>query len=89
MDNAVKHGKARSIVIRIGAGEGENTLSIEDDGKGFFLDGRDHNGLGLRTMEHRAHVIRGALEITRGPKGGTLVTCSFPEETDPGNETRI
>jgi signal transduction histidine kinase len=58
--------------------EGDSgVLRIEDDGVGFSAD-KKPDGLGLRTMEYRAAVIKGTLNIDSRSGIGTVVTCSFP-----------
>lgn len=40
MNNALRHGQAKTILIRLFAGEREGTLMIRDDG--VALNGREH-----------------------------------------------
>ncbi len=76
--NAIKHGKARTVTIRLTAQAGQATLSVRDDGKGLPSQPRGA-GMGLHTMRYRASVIGGILDIKRGSPRGTLVTCTFPD----------
>ncbi len=76
--NAVKHGQSRNIRIHLhrkNAHEAE--LRIENDGKKFVKPSAQ-KGLGLRIMHSRAEILNAALEITPGPKEGTVVSCIFP-----------
>jgi len=80
--NAIKHGKAKSIRIRLSSENGCSKLSIENDGLEFSEKQIHDRGLGLRIMRYRAEIIHGSLEIRRGAHGGTLVTCVFPNEDE-------
>jgi signal transduction histidine kinase len=77
--NAVRHGKATVVSIQIRR-EGERTvLTLTDNGRGInqeSLRGRD--GLGLRTMAHRAELMGATFRVERRPEGGTIVQCSLP-----------
>jgi signal transduction histidine kinase len=39
-------------------------------------------------MDHRVDLIGGELTIRKGPKGGTVVTCSFPTEQAGGSREK-
>ena len=75
--NAARHGHAKRIDIKIRLEDDVGILQIEDDGQGFSIE-KKPNGLGLRTMEYRATVIKGTLKIDSKPGIGIVVTCSFP-----------
>jgi PAS domain S-box-containing protein len=78
VNNALKHGQAKSIVIRLFAGEREGTLMIRDDGIGIERPRAPHSGVGLHIMNYRAGMIGGSVEIRRDQTRGTVVTCRFP-----------
>ena len=80
VNNALKHGRPRHILVRLKGGEGP-FLSIEDDGVG--LNGsrasrQTGEGMGLLIMTYRAKMIGGALEVRSSREGGVLVCCTFP-----------
>lgn len=75
--NAVRHGRARRIVIELLHADGMNVMQIVDDGIGFGKGSGKVEGLGLRSMRHRARRIGGALEIAALPESGTVVRCTF------------
>ena len=77
VNNAVKHGKANRVVIRLERVGEKLALRIVDDGIGLPPEGMKRNGLGLRIMTYRAQKVGGALEISPGEPGGTVVTCTF------------
>ena len=76
--NAVRHGRASAVRIRLADSENRITLSVHDDGVGFTGEPPRDKGMGLHIMNYRAGAIGGSLKIQPGPTGGTLVTCSLP-----------
>jgi signal transduction histidine kinase len=77
--NALKHGKATVINIRLLRDRNGITLSVQDNGKGFSKP-RSHHGMGSHIMKYRADAIRGRLAIESGEGKGTLVSCVLPIE---------
>jgi signal transduction histidine kinase len=80
VNNAIKHGHAKIILIRLFAGEHEGTLFIRDDGLGIERPLGPHTGVGMHIMNYRAGMIGGTLEVRRDQPKGTIVTCRFPVE---------
>jgi PAS domain S-box-containing protein len=78
VNNAIKHGKARNIVIALGASNGRGALTISDNGFGIPKASAGNRGMGLHIMNYRARMIGGALDIAQGTPRGTVVTCLFP-----------
>lgn len=74
--NALKHSGAGRIVIALEQDDSMMTLRIADDGDGF-CKGHSIDGLGLQSMQLRAHLIGAMLEITTVASGGTMVSCKF------------
>jgi two-component system, LuxR family, sensor kinase FixL len=73
--NAVKHGKARTVVIDLAVAGDELRLVISDDGVGLANAATDGKGIGLQTMDYRARIVGGELKVRPGERGGTTVTC--------------
>ncbi|MFZ4774260.1 MAG: PAS domain S-box protein [Terrimicrobiaceae bacterium] len=83
IQNSVKHGGATEIVIQCEFVGSNGRISILDNGSGLVKDGRkngNHSGMGLITMNHRANLIGGRLEILSSKEGGTRVECTFPHD---------
>ena len=78
ISNAVRHGRARKIRIRLSEDRNAGVLAIHDDGVGIPLEVATTSGMGLHTMRHRAESIGGTLQVRRGGIQGTVVVCSFP-----------
>ncbi len=74
--NAVRHGRAREIVISMSRCGDVLEMRLEDNGTGMAADktamGR---GMGLRTMRYRAQSMGASFEITPRSAGGTCVCC--------------
>jgi len=76
--NAVRHGKASRIEIRVTASPDALELVVLDNGRGIKTEATPPAGLGLRIMAHRAQVIGAAFSVAPRPAGGTAVTCHLP-----------
>jgi len=76
--NAVRHGKPKNIRIELASTKSQTTLKVANDGKDFPRILAKKKGLGLNIMEYRAKMMGGRLKVSRGRKGGTIVTCTFP-----------
>ena len=84
--NATRHGRAKTVIIALEAGDGELSLRVSDDGVGFDITpganmGKTSGGMGLNTMRYRASVIGGILEIYPNTPSGTVVSCTIKEPT--------
>jgi len=81
--NALKHGQAKNILIRLEASEESTILSIKDDGAGLPEPLPKKRGMGLRIMAHRAAMIGASFTARRDAAGGTLVACQLKAEPPP------
>ena len=78
--NAVRHGGATRVRIRVEGTDGGRLFEIQDDGGGFGdATGRDE-GMGLRSIRHRCGSLGGELEIAASPWGGAAIRCHLPPE---------
>lgn|GEM_PF-1728572 len=76
--NAIKHGGADRIAVRLSKARGVLELAVEDNGKGFdpgALTGgnQPHRGLGLQNMRARAELSFGVYAMRSAPGRGTQV----------------
>ena len=78
--NGIVHGGARRLVVTLAAIGEEVELRVTDDGRGFDLEAvrRNGSGLGLVSIEERAHAFGGAVQIVTGPHQGTTITVRGP-----------
>jgi two-component system, LuxR family, sensor kinase FixL len=77
--NALKHGHAHSIEIRLLTRGPRIELTIQDDGCGLPVETlSSSSGMGLHIMDYRARSIGGNLVFGPVPSGGTLISCCVP-----------
>src|SRR5438477_6905720 len=72
--NAVKHGAARQVDIRLAKDGPDLCLTIIDDGIGFPDTPPKSEGLGLRLMQHGAAMTGATFDVRRNGKRGTIAT---------------
>ena len=82
VNNAIKHGHARQIVIRLAADEHQGALTIQDDGSGMGDIAPSNKGMGLHLMNYRARMVGGSLEVQSVAPNGTMVVCIFPVNSE-------
>ena len=75
--NAAKHAAGASVDVRVAEEERHLVFSVCDDGPGFDPEQR-RPGSGLGNMVDRVAALRGSLEVTSAPGGGTRVTGRIP-----------
>ena len=78
VNNAIRHGKSRNIVIGLSGKNGAGTLTIQDDGDGFPKKPASQPGVGLSIMNYRADMVGGSLKVQPNEERGITVTCMFP-----------
>ncbi len=73
--NAVRHGGARNVTVRLGSHRDDLLLRVSDDGCGFAGAGKDTagTGLGMRTMRARAKSVGGRLVTRTHESGGAEI----------------
>jgi signal transduction histidine kinase len=75
--NAVSHGRATVVHVRLDcAGDGVR-LMVSDEGAGFDASA-PHGGFGLRSMAERAAAVGGALSVHSADGAGTAVEVLLP-----------
>jgi PAS domain S-box-containing protein len=84
--NANKHAQAREIVIKLERSQQGMVLRVIDDGVGFSIEPKLKQGLGYHIMTYRAQLIGGHLKIERPKKGGTCVSCYFPDNAQQSHK---
>jgi signal transduction histidine kinase len=84
VSNAVKHGRAKNIRIRLT----KANLTITDDGTGLQAPVKKE-GMGLRIMRYRAEMTGGTLKVENGRRKGVVVTCQFPSTLDHAKKNQL
>ena len=77
VNNAIRHGNAKDILIGLENIKDLVTLTIKNNGRSFRKSKKDSQGMGISIMRYMAATIGAALDIKRGVSGGTVVTCTF------------
>jgi PAS domain S-box-containing protein len=80
--NAVEHGAAREVWVRLTFSNRDMVLTVQDDGEGFNTKTNGH-GMGLRSMRYRAQSIGGSCEVRTSPSKGTIIRCRVPLQAHP------
>jgi PAS domain S-box-containing protein len=83
LTNISKHARATRVTVAIDKSPGAIRFSIEDNGVGFKLEDLSRRnpveaGLGLDSIEERARMLNGTLEIWSREGQGTRITLVVP-----------
>jgi signal transduction histidine kinase len=79
--NAVRHGKAGSVSLKLAFDRRALRLTVTDDGCGFDPGAVGHDGdshYGLSAMKERAAAAGGSCTVTSRPGAGTEVNVMLP-----------
>jgi PAS domain S-box-containing protein len=88
INNAVKHGQPRQILVRPELSNGTISVTVQDDGVGIATEPSSRNGgMGLRIMQYRAGVIDATLEVRRREGRGTSVVCQINNPPPPAESS--
>lgn len=82
INNVLKHAQAGHVQLALALHDGQVSLRIDDNGKGFDpgqpLDAQDAQHLGLATMHERASLLGGQFICTSALGGGTQLHARVP-----------
>jgi signal transduction histidine kinase len=83
LTNVLKHAEARRVSIIVERRRDQVLLIVEDDGRGFEVEGLSRaggpgGGLGLLGMRERVALVGGSLSIESSPGGGTTARARIP-----------
>ncbi len=81
--NVERHAEATHVAVTITFAKHETRLKVVDNGVGFSMASPSGNvaaggQMGLRSMQERAELLGGKLEIQSSPGNGTTVIVSVP-----------
>jgi signal transduction histidine kinase len=87
VNNAIKHAKAKNIVVELNETASAINTTISDDGRGFevdtVMDNYEQRGsLGMVNIRERTELIGGELTVESVPGQGTRFTISVPKEKE-------
>ncbi|HEX6025174.1 MAG TPA: GAF domain-containing sensor histidine kinase [Solirubrobacter sp.] len=77
LNNIVKHADARRVEVRVSDRDGEISLSVRDDGRGFDPQASTA-GYGLLGMRERLALVGGTLDLESAPGEGTVLRAAIP-----------
>jgi signal transduction histidine kinase len=80
VSNALRHGRATAVTIRMHLGDDEIGLLVQDNGMGFSPAIAGDGGHGLRNMKARAQGAGGTLEVISRPGNGTRILVTLPAD---------
>lgn len=81
LSNALRHSGAGHITVRVGCGQSQVVMSVEDDGSGFDTSTQG-TGFGLANMTDRVQEMGGSFSVESVLDGGTVVRATFPIVAD-------
>ncbi len=70
LSNVVAHADAHHIRITLASGRGSVTMKVEDDGRGFHVEGKlraPPQSFGLRAMQDRIELLGGSIQFASQP----------------------
>jgi two-component system, NarL family, sensor kinase len=74
INNTMKHAAAKTAIVQVSKTDGEISITVEDDGKGFnpvILEGG--KGIGWSNIQSRVEYLKGKLDVQSQPGKGTSV----------------
>jgi PAS domain S-box-containing protein len=95
LTNVVRHAKAKTVIVELRVEAGRLHLRVRDDGAGFDVTAVREQALrgatlGLLSMEERAALAGGGLEVKSAPEQGAKVHAWFPLKWKmPAAESKI
>jgi signal transduction histidine kinase len=78
LQNAVRHGRAKTISVHLKGRPSGLALTIVDDGVGFDVKRVWGKGLGLVSMTERLESIGGSLAVHSRPGAGSSIEVTAP-----------
>ncbi|WP_274649162.1 sensor histidine kinase [Paenibacillus humicola] len=78
LSNSLRHSKADQMGIRLQRQGGDVRLLFQDNGVGFDLEAKKQTSYGLLTIEERANVLGGGMQIITAPGEGTVIDIWVP-----------
>ncbi len=75
LDNVVKHAQASKVEVILDVDEDRVAFTVRDNGVGMPAESPDQpESYGLRTLQERAAFLGGAVTVSAGRSGGTVVS---------------
>ena len=83
INNIAQHAGAQNAWVRLNCGDGQVTLEVEDDGRGFDVDqmllpGGPQRHLGLFGIQERVVLLNGTVSVNAVRENGTRLVVTVP-----------
>lgn len=74
ISNTMKHAAAKTAIVQVTKANGQLSVTVEDDGKGFnTIILNQSKGIGWTNIQHRVDFLKGKLDVNSQPGNGTSV----------------
>ncbi len=83
VSNALRHGGATHITVRLHQSADEICLAVQDNGKGFAPETVSSAGHGLTNMRARAGRLGGKMQFSSSPGAGTKLIITLSQKNSP------
>lgn len=80
LTNIARHAQAQHAWVEVRSRDGELTVELRDDGRGFYPAAVPAGHYGLLGMRERARLAGGTLEVSSAPAEGTRLFLRLPLE---------
>jgi len=77
INNAIKHGRASTIIITLEKKGPTGLLTVSDNGRGVSKGMGGGKGMGLSIMRYRASMFGASLDMRSREHEGTEIICTF------------
>jgi PAS domain S-box-containing protein len=78
--NVIKHSSASKASIKLSINRKNIEMVVEDDGVGFTAS-NIKDGIGIRSIENKVHLLKGKLDVSSSPGAGTTMNIQFSSKT--------
>lgn len=78
ISNALKHGEAKDIWVKVEWLRDIMNISVKDDGKGFDKNEVRDKSFGIIGMKERIELLKGKMTINSAPGNGAIITFQIP-----------
>jgi two-component system sensor histidine kinase DegS len=84
LNNVTHHSQATEVKVQIDMGEMNVKVSVDDNGKGFDIEGlAERGGKGLKVIKDRVEMLGGSMDIDSVIGQGTRVVFQIPAISPP------
>jgi signal transduction histidine kinase len=78
LNNTIKHAAAQTAIVQVTKSNGQLTVTVEDDGKGFdTVILQRVKGIGWANIQSRVDFLKGNMDVQSGKGRGTSVHIEF------------